>query len=239
MTRCRVLLLSVLLLVPLIGGQSWNAPLVAQPAPVVAAQAKAVLTGPKSVAAGKPVALQAAGSIGTRFTWRVYPPEQFLLVGDGRQVAVTWTDSPGPFTVALLVQDGDQADVAIATVVVTGEPDSPDEPEKPRPPKPDAELRTLAGRWLASVTDSAKSDHAKALAANFRATATSLRSGTTIDAAKQALASANGATLIDSAQAWLPFFEALDAEITRRAPATSAALADVLDAIAGGMEAGQ
>lgn len=73
-----------------------------QPDPV-SEQAKAVIVAPPTFQAGKPIALQAGGSVGAKFDWVISPAEQFVMIGDGRRQAVTWTESTQAFAVALTV----------------------------------------------------------------------------------------------------------------------------------------
>jgi hypothetical protein len=96
-------------------------PTVAPPAtPDPISKAKAVLVAPKTFRVGGNTTLDASGSVGDRVEWKI-TDSRFLMIGDGRKQAITFTDpdapnAADPFAVTLLVFTVDSATKAITSV---------------------------------------------------------------------------------------------------------------------------
>lgn len=107
--------------------------------------AKAVLKSPATFRAGRPVSFDAAGTVGTKFIWRISPSDQMLLVGDGRLQAASWTDDLRPFVVEFIALQEREATVdgkkqlvveSFDSIVVIVAPDQPGPAPSPTPPGP-------------------------------------------------------------------------------------------------------
>jgi hypothetical protein len=96
-------------------------PTIAPPAtPDPISKAKAVHVAPPTFRVGGNTTLDASGSVGDRVEWKI-TDSRFLMIGDGRKQAITFTDpdapnAADPFAVTLLVFTVDPATKAITSV---------------------------------------------------------------------------------------------------------------------------
>lgn len=141
-------------------------------------QAKAVIAGPDTAAAGDLVILTSEGSHGSAFEWRlVGSTKSFLAVNDNRQ-AVFASGTPGVYSFILAVADGGEpatVSTAVHSVTIGKQPGpSPGPPPVDPDPEPDPPVGPIAHRlagliaeWGKSVESATRADEARVIAKAF------------------------------------------------------------------------
>lgn len=170
--------------------------------------ARLVVEGPTEAVVGQLVVISVEKSTASSFKWIVLPStDDYLVIDEGRRICFS-SRAGGVFQFFIACSLGDTVDSTVHTVTVSG-PDSP-------------QVDSLASRiatWCDSVESDTKRDECLALAQSFSSVALVMEGGTltTPKEIVEATMKSNRDALGDKLDAWMPFREGLQAQLTQMA----------------------
>jgi hypothetical protein len=174
------------------------------------------LAAPDKAGVGELVVLDATQSTATSFKWMIYPQTPNFLVIDGGKRAIFSEGHPGVYNIYLSGANGGEVDSIVQSITVGNSP-TPSPTPTPQP----VDIGTMVKGWVTLVTDPNVKTESAALGSSFKSVAAQIRAGvlTTPDVIIKSTAVANNDALGNSASAWKPFFEKLQAELKSRSAA--------------------